>query len=59
MTPTIDPSAPTATPLPVISKDYGSRPQAPLFSGQLMNESEFDLATFIGTPVLLVFWAPW
>lgn len=54
-----DPTAtPAPTPRPALSVG-DTLPEAPLFAGQLLDGSEYYLADSIGTPTLLVFWAPW
>ena len=35
------------------------RPPAPTFAGALLDGNEYRLADTLGTPTLLMFWAPW
>ncbi len=48
---------PTLTAQP--ADDAGEQRPSILFAGQLLDGSAFDLNNTIGTPTLLVFWAPW
>ena len=45
---------PTATP-----DGADQRPPAPMFAGAFMDGNEHQLADTVGTPTLLMFWAPW
>lgn len=58
-TPLVDTAAPTAgipTPTPV---GADLRPAAPMFAGTFMDGNEHRLADTVGTPTLLMCWAPW
>ena len=51
---------PTYTPRPLPTRAVeGERQPAPLFQAVLLDGGEFDLADTLGTPTLVVFWAPW
>ena len=58
-TPPVDAAAPTTeipTPTP-IGADL--RPAAAMFAGTFMDGNEHRLEDTVGTPTLLMFWAPW
>lgn len=46
----------TATPTPPGAE---LRPPAPMFAGTFMDGNDYRLEDTVGTPTLLVFWAPW
>ncbi len=50
---------PSPTSIVVAAPTPSPRPEAPLFSGQLLDGTEFHLEETLGKPVLLMFWAPW
>ena len=50
---------PTDTPIPQTANDPGRQRPSILFAGELMDGSTFDLNEMVGTPTLLLFWAPW
>ncbi len=45
---------PTATP-----EGAGQRAPAPMFAGTFMDGNDYQLDDTVGTPTLLMFWAPW
>ena len=45
---------PTATP-----DGADKRPPAPMFAGTFMDGNDYRLEDTVGTPTLLMFWAPW
>jgi len=41
------------------SDGAAQRPPAPMFAGTFMDGNDYQLEDTVGTPTLLMFWAPW
>ena len=51
-------ASPVEIPTPALG-GAGPRLPAPMFTGALLDGNEYRLADTLGTPTLLMFWAPW
>ena len=57
--PAATPSRQPTPPLTLASDATAQRPPAPMFARTFMDGNDYQLEDTVGTPTLLMFWAPW